>query len=106
MQFTELIAAIYCPIVPALEQLAIRMSGKGNSSARRKPAPATLRPPHLRARTWVAAVGSRRLTAWASHAETVNVGSNPGLDSDNRPHLFCAHIVLPTSRPAIGLRSD
>jgi hypothetical protein len=41
--------------------------GRGNRSTRRKRAPVPLCPPHdlTRARTRVAAVGSRRLTAWA-----------------------------------------
>jgi hypothetical protein len=44
--------------------------GKGSRSTRRKPAPALLCPPQIphdqtRARTRAAAVGSRRLTAWA-----------------------------------------
>jgi hypothetical protein len=44
--------------------------GRGNRSTRRKPAPAPLWPPKIpldqtRARTWAAAVGSQRLTAWA-----------------------------------------
>jgi hypothetical protein len=42
--------------------------GRGNRSNRRKPAPVPLCPPQIphdqtRARTWDAAVGSRRLTA-------------------------------------------
>jgi hypothetical protein len=45
-------------------------SGKGNRSTRRKPAPVSFCPPQIlhvltRARTRAAAVGSRRLTAWA-----------------------------------------
>jgi hypothetical protein len=44
--------------------------GRGNRSTRRKPAPGPLCPPQIphhltRARTRAAAVGSRRLTAWA-----------------------------------------
>jgi hypothetical protein len=47
------------------------MSGKGNRSTPRKPAPMSLFPPHVpheltRARTQVAAAGSRRLTTWAT----------------------------------------
>jgi hypothetical protein len=45
--------------------------GRGNRSTRRKPAPVSLCPPQIphdqtRARTWVAAVGSQRLTASAT----------------------------------------
>jgi hypothetical protein len=45
-------------------------TGRVNRSTRRKPAPVPLRPPQIphdltRARTEAAAVGSRRLTAWA-----------------------------------------
>jgi hypothetical protein len=44
--------------------------GRGNRSTRRKPTPAPLCRPQIphdqtRARTWAAAVGSQRLTAWA-----------------------------------------
>jgi hypothetical protein len=44
--------------------------GRGNRSTRRKPAPVPLCPPQIphvlnRARTWAAAMGSWRLTAWA-----------------------------------------
>jgi hypothetical protein len=46
------------------------MIGKGNRSTRRKPAPVPLCPsqtPHAaRTRTWAAAVGSQRPTAWAT----------------------------------------
>jgi hypothetical protein len=46
------------------------MIGKGNRSTRRKPAPVLLCPPQIphaaRKRTRVAAVGSQRLTAWAT----------------------------------------
>jgi hypothetical protein len=38
-------------------------SGRENRSTRRKPAPAPLYPPQIRARTRAAAVGSQRLTA-------------------------------------------
>jgi hypothetical protein len=47
------------------------MSGRGNRSTRRKPAPVLLCPPQIpldliRARTQDAMVGSRQLTAWAT----------------------------------------
>jgi hypothetical protein len=46
------------------------MIGKGNRSTRRKPAPVPLCPPQAphaaRTRTRAAAVGSQRLTAWAT----------------------------------------
>jgi hypothetical protein len=43
------------------------MIGRGNRSTRRKPAPVPLCPPHAaRTRTRAAAVGSQRLTAWAT----------------------------------------
>jgi hypothetical protein len=68
--------AIYCPIVPAPgdcedgELFGGMKIGRGNRSAQRKPAPATLCPPqipldHTRDRTRAAAVGSQRLTAEA-----------------------------------------
>jgi hypothetical protein len=47
-----------------------KMIGKGNRSTRRKPAPMPLCPPQTphaaRTRTRAAAVGSQRLTAWAT----------------------------------------
>jgi hypothetical protein len=51
--------------------------GRGNRSARRKPAPVPLCPPQIphnltRAQTQVAAEGSRWLTAWAM-AQTFDV---------------------------------
>jgi hypothetical protein len=46
------------------------MIGRGNRNTRRKPVPVPLRPPQTlhaaRTRTRAAAVGSQRLTAWAT----------------------------------------
>jgi hypothetical protein len=63
------------PIIPAPDDdvcgaVGGMRIGRGNRSTRRKPAPVPLCPsqiPHDRTwdRTWAAAVGSRRLTAWA-----------------------------------------
>jgi hypothetical protein len=67
-------SAIYSPIVPAPgdceDEEFDGMTGRGNRSNRRKPAPAPLCPPQIpldqtRGRTLAAAVGSQRLTASA-----------------------------------------
>jgi hypothetical protein len=67
-------AATNRPIVPALGDYDVGeiggMIGRGNRSTRRKPAPVPLCPPNTphaaRTRTRAAAVGSQRLTAWAT----------------------------------------
>jgi hypothetical protein len=75
---------------------------RGNRSTRRKPAPAPLCPPQIphdqtRARTRAAAVGSLRLTAWATARPTFTLHtliwrrvSSWGL----RSHLFKMGLVL------------
>jgi hypothetical protein len=67
-------AATNRPIVPAPGDYDVGeiggMIGRGNRSTRRKPAPVPLCPPQTphaaRTRTRTAAVGSQRLTAWAT----------------------------------------
>jgi hypothetical protein len=64
--------------------------GRGNRSTRRKPAPATLCPPQIphdqtRARTRAAAVGSQRLTAWATSRPFCNVSMRTNIIS---VHLY------------------
>jgi hypothetical protein len=63
-------AATVWPIVPAPDECGTvgGMSGRGNRSTRRKPAPVPLYPPQIphdltRARTRASAVGSRQLIA-------------------------------------------
>jgi hypothetical protein len=55
--------------------------GRGNRSPRRKPAQVRLCPPQTphagRTRTWAAAVGSQRLTAWATARPWGNVCIDP-----------------------------
>jgi hypothetical protein len=68
-------AATNRPIVPTPGdycdgKIGGMMTGRGNRSTRRKPAPASLSPPQTphaaRTRTRAAAVGSQRLAAWAT----------------------------------------
>jgi hypothetical protein len=67
-------AATNRPIVPAPDDYDDGeiggLSGRGNRSSRRKPAPVPLCPPQTphaaRTRTRAAAMGSQRLTAWAT----------------------------------------
>jgi hypothetical protein len=72
------------PIVPAPGdydngQIGGMMIGRGNRSTRRKPAPVPLCPPQTphaaRRRTRAAAVGSQRLTAWATARPAIDLSS-------------------------------
>jgi hypothetical protein len=100
-------AATNRPIVPApgdYDGEIGGMIGRRNRSTRRKPVPVPLCPPQTahaaRTRTWAAAVGSQRLTAWAT-ARPLSIESRRSVpvhnshiyvyissESDKTPHKY------------------
>jgi hypothetical protein len=82
-----------------LENLGGMKIDRENRRTRRKPAPAPLCPPQIQltrpvARTWAAAVGSQRLTAWAMARPNVPIWS---------PTVCSVHVQC-SERPDIQLR--
>jgi hypothetical protein len=78
------------PIVPApgdYDDGEIGMIGRGNRSTRRKPAPVPLCPPQTphpaRTRTRAAAVGSQRLTAWATARPSWHLSGEDMVNHEN-----------------------
>jgi hypothetical protein len=73
--------------------------GRGNRSTRIKPAPVPLCPPQIPheltwARTWAAAVGSRRVTAWAMERPLLSMYVNKLLQrSSDRPSA--SRLIMP-----------
>jgi hypothetical protein len=77
--------------------------GRGDRNTRRKPAAAPRCPPQIphyqtRARSWAAAVGSQRLTAWAMTRPTSIpwVGFEPMIPVTERAKIFLASDRAPT----------
>jgi hypothetical protein len=80
--------------------------GRGNRSTRRKPAPVPLCPPQIPhyltvARTRAAAVGSRRLTAWARPFVWLKDNTNAGI-----LHLFLSSSYRNVIKYNTGLKSS
>jgi hypothetical protein len=78
--------------------------GKGNRSTRRKPAPVPLCPPQTPhaawTRTWAAAVGRQRLTAWAMARPEVKSKSQLCYDRRSAGSLSWCQVPIWDLRPA------